>query len=249
MRYVKSLAKTIAPRFYERLSQFKQHYITHFATKSYAQEGEDILLARIFEGISATSKFYVDIGAHHPYRFSNTYLFYKRGWRGINVDAMPGIKKVFDTTRPRDITLECGIASKRDWGGADHFMTYYMFNEPALNGFAKELAHKYDTHPTHHLIATKTIPIYTLKEILDSNLPQGISIDFLSVDAEGLDFDILSSNDWEMYRPKIILAESYHRDMTTISTNPIYTLLQEQGYTLIAKTFNTLFFAQNTFLK
>ena len=58
---------------------------------SFSQEGEDLVLARIFEG--KKNGFYVDIGAHHPTRFSNTHYFYRRGWSGINIDAMPGSMK------------------------------------------------------------------------------------------------------------------------------------------------------------
>src|SRR5437016_1307579 len=75
---------------------------------SYAQEGEDLVLARILE-TNTSSGFFVDIGAHHPTRFSNTYYFYRRGWRGINVDALPGTASLFQRMRPRDVTVECGV--------------------------------------------------------------------------------------------------------------------------------------------
>lgn len=106
--FIKSVVKSLLPRaLYEALRDYKNLYITRYATKSYAQEGEDLLLRRIFE--HKHNGFYVDIGAHHPFRFSNTYLLYKRGWRGINVDAMPGSIKLFAKFRPRDVNLECGV--------------------------------------------------------------------------------------------------------------------------------------------
>ena len=54
--------------------------------------------------------FYVDVGAHHPKRFSNTYFFYKKGWYGINIDATPGIMENFKKMRKRDINLNIGIS-------------------------------------------------------------------------------------------------------------------------------------------
>jgi len=60
---------------------FKNTYLDGYALKSYSQEGEDMILRRIFERQS--TGFYVDVGAHHPKRFSNTYFFYKKGWSGI----------------------------------------------------------------------------------------------------------------------------------------------------------------------
>ncbi len=76
---------------------------------SYSQEGEDMVLRRLFE--QKTVGYYVDVGAHHPKRFSNTYYFYKRGWRGINIDAMPGSMKLFNKMRPRDINVEIPVSS------------------------------------------------------------------------------------------------------------------------------------------
>ena len=100
--------------------------------KSWSQEGEDLILARLFE--NNAKGFYVDVGAHHPKRFSNTYLFYKKGWTGINIDAMPGSMKSFNKLRKRDINIEKPVSDKKQ------ILTYYAFNESALNGFSKELS-------------------------------------------------------------------------------------------------------------
>ena len=105
---LKSILSSLLPRsLYDALRDFKNLYITRFATKSYSQEGEDLLLRRIFE--HQKNGFYVDVGAHHPFRFSNTYLLYKCGWRGINIDAMPGSMRLFRRFRARDINIECGV--------------------------------------------------------------------------------------------------------------------------------------------
>ncbi|HIB94217.1 MAG TPA: SAM-dependent methyltransferase, partial [Candidatus Lambdaproteobacteria bacterium] len=100
----------------------------------FSQEGEDVILRRIFE--DQKNGFYIDIGAHHPKRFSNTYYFYDRGWEGINIDATPGSMKIFQKFRPRDINLEIAISEK------EQQLTYFMFNEPALNSFSKSLSDK-----------------------------------------------------------------------------------------------------------
>lgn len=105
---MKSLLRAIIPAFiWDRLSLFKNLYITRFHHKSYSQEGEDMILSRIFG--DKKNGFYVDVGAHHPFRFSNTYLFYKRGWLGINIDAMPGSMRLFDRFRKNDINIESAI--------------------------------------------------------------------------------------------------------------------------------------------
>src|SRR5690554_6253894 len=97
------------PTLLRRWRSIRDRYLRDFSRKSYSQEGEDILLEKLFEG--KNDGFYVDVGAHHPRRFSNTYLLYRRGWRGINIDAMPGSMAEFRRLRGRDINLEIPISS------------------------------------------------------------------------------------------------------------------------------------------
>jgi hypothetical protein len=84
------------------LTLIKNNYFDGYAIKSYSQEGEDMILQRIFE--NQPCGFYVDVGAHHPKRFSNTYFFYKKGWRGINIEAMVGSRQLFNKMRPEILT-------------------------------------------------------------------------------------------------------------------------------------------------
>ena len=107
---------------------------TEYAQISFSQEGEDILLNRIFNFRPHGT--YVDIGAHHPRRFSNTYFFYRLGWTGINIDAAPDSMKAFESERSKDINLEVGI------GLEPGKLQFHIFKEPALSTFDKELAAK-----------------------------------------------------------------------------------------------------------
>ena len=206
---------------------------------SYAQHGEDILVKSHFE--MKKNGFFIDVGAHHPFRFSNTFIFYKRKWRGINIDAKPGTKKLFDFFRPRDINLELGVAS------VESNLTYYMFDEPALNGFAKELAQSRNskTKEGYHIIDSKDIPVYRLDKILDEHLPANTQIDFLSVDVEGLDLDVLSSNNWSKYRPTIVIAEDLDINLEKLDDSEIYRFLHSVNYSLVGKTLNSLIFKSN----
>lgn len=205
---------------------------------SYAQEGEDMVLARVFAELSVDQGFFVDIGAHHPTRYSNTYYFYRRGWRGINVDALPGTKRLFSRMRPRDITIECGVGSQPG------IMNYYAFNEPALNTFSEPEAQK-KNHPPYRIVETIQIPVTTLRQILDEYLPVDTSIDFMTIDAEGFDHEVIASNDWVKYRPRVVLVELLTTELRQLDAHPTAKLLQENGYRIIAKTFNTFFFVAN----
>jgi FkbM family methyltransferase len=203
---------------------------------SYSQEGEDMILRRVFEG--RRSGFYVDVGAHHPQRFSNTYFFYVRGWRGINIDAMPGSMDLFNQLRPNDINVEAAIAREKKE------LTFYLFDEPALNSFDERLSRARD-RSAYNIIGEKKLLTKTLAEALDTHLPAGQAIDFLSVDVEGLDLDVIESNDWKRYRPTCVLAECVDQSLEEVEKNELYRYLKGKRYDLIAKTTNTFIFKTN----
>lgn len=200
----------------------------------YSQDGEDLILDRMLE--RQADGFYVDVGAHHPVRFSNTYLFYRRGWRGINIDAEPGSMRSFKKLRSRDINVECGVAGR---GGV---MTYFRFNEPALNTFDEGEARLKDKEP-YKLIERVDVPVRRLDDLLDQYMPLGQNIDFMTVDVEGKDQEVLASNDWERFRPRYILAETLRTDMLHLAECPVVKLLASVGYKPVAKAYNTTFFA------
>ena len=232
---VKKTLKTILPKSaIEKLAKVKNNYFDSYALKSYSQEGEDMILRRLFE--KQKTGFYVDVGAHHPKRFSNTYFFYKLGWRGINIDAMPGSMTAFNRMRPRDINIEKPVSNKKQ------LLTYYAFNEPALNGFSKELSEERDGKGSYFVKFTKDIETSTLEEILDNNLPKVQSIDFLSIDVEGLDFNVLKSTNLEKYHPKVILVEILNSSLADIQVSKIYKFLTDAGYEFYAKAVNTVIF-------
>jgi FkbM family methyltransferase len=137
--------------------------------------------------------------------------------------------------RPRDKTIECGV------GVEQGVMTYFAFNEPALNTFSEVEAIK-KNHAPYHLINKTEMPIKTLAQILDSCVPNGTQIDFLTVDVEGLDYEVIASNDWERYRPTIVLVELLNTSIDDLSGNMTAQFLQQQGYRVFSRTYNTFFF-------
>lgn len=219
----------ISRRIRNRLERIYTATVGGYAVTAYSQEGEDLILIRLFNG--KADGFYVDVGAHHPERFSNTYLFYRSGWRGINIDAMPGSMRAFSRIRPRDINLEIAVSNEPTE------LTYHIFSEKALNTFDEEIA---EQRQKSHEIKEK-IPLRSrrLEELLDQYLPENQSIDFLSVDAEGFDLAVLQSNNWQRYRPTYVLAETFAGKDNLCAPNPISTYLAEQGYILVAHTMNT----------
>ena len=238
---LKKLIKIILPKsIKEKIIKIKNNYFDGYALKSYSQEGEDMILRRLFE--KQANGFYVDVGAHHPMRFSNTYFFYKKGWNGINIDAMPDSMIAFNKIRPKDINIEKPVSDKRQ------VLTYYAFNEPALNGFSKELTEeRTNADNNYHVIFEKDIETSTLEEILDTNLPKNQEIDFLSIDVEGLDFMVLMSNNFEKYKPKVILVEILGSSLKDINNNEISKYLKKHNYSIYAKAVNTVIFISDRF--
>jgi FkbM family methyltransferase len=201
--------------------------------RSFAQEGEDLILARIF-GEQAHG-IYVDVGAHHPRRFSNTHMLYRRGWHGVNIDATPGSMKLFRSQRPRDINLEVGVAATSD------VRDFYVFNEPALNTFDAERAKSLD-RPPYRIDAVRKVACQPLAEILRSHSIG--RIDLLTIDAEGYDDEVLSTLDWEASRPRVVLTEQFSRDLSALLESSTATRMQARGYRVIAKTFNSVFYVE-----
>jgi len=207
--------------------------------KSYSQDGEDMVMRALFEHLPKGYRgFFVDVGAHHPVRFSNTYHFYKKGWRGINIDATPGSMRPFGWVRRRDINLELGI------GPTPGSLTFFCFDEPALNTLSEEVALERASGGRYRIIEKVEVPVLPLREVLQKHMPPGTPIDFISVDVEGLDEMVLRSNDWQVFRPIFVLAEDTRFDPNEgkAQSSGVYAFLREQGYQLVAKTPRTLIF-------
>jgi len=235
--------RKITPKLIKNIIRYFWDCLTwdSFSKRSWSQEGEDLILIRLL-GPGKRTGFYVDVGAHHPKRFSNTYAFYRMGWHGINIDAMPGSMKLFDKQRPRDINLEFPIAKE------EKEITYFQFNEPALNGFSEELAISRDGLRSYRIVSTQKMQAYPLASILEKYMDINQGIDFMSIDVEGFDFEVLQSNDWSQYRPKVILIELLERSLNSIDQDPIYLFLKDKKYYLYSKTVNTAFFVSDEFL-
>jgi FkbM family methyltransferase len=206
-----------------------------FHNISFSQDGEDMVVSYLFH--DSSEGFYIDVGAHHPQRFSNTQYFYLRGWKGINIDAMPGSMKKFDLLRPNDINLEIPISDKSE------ILTYYEFDEPALNSFSLPLSQQRVRETNYKIVSEIQLQTQTLAEVLDKYLPSQQKIDLLSIDVEGLDYQVMISNNWDKYKPKVVLVEDLNlKSFEKIASSKTYLFLEEKGYTLCAKTMRTLIF-------
>jgi tetratricopeptide (TPR) repeat protein len=197
--------------------------------------GEDGVIWHLLRSIKGG--FYVDIGAHHPVRMSNTALLHNyNGWSGINVDADQRYIDEFNLLRPNDINICCGVGAQA--GKA----TMAIFADGAINSFDPKEIEKSQTKGGREVAELRELDILTLAYILDTHVPAGKTIDILNVDAEGWDTAILGSNNWTRYRPALILVEDHTMALTNVERSATYRLLRGQGYELFSQTLATSFY-------
>jgi len=205
-----------------------------FGKRSYAQSGEDII-ADVLLG-KKNKGYYVEVGAFHPKLFSNTYLFYKRGWSGVCVEPRPEVKEEFTKVRPRDRFVSMGVAEKKD------VLEYWEFDDAAANTFLPEQAERNIKEAGRKLKRKINAAVMPLKDILATSVPEEVKIDLLSVDVEGMDLEVLRSNDWKKYRPKVVIGEDLEFDFLNPKKSEVVKYLLGLGYRLAGVTPYSLVF-------
>lgn len=199
---------------------------------SFGQYAEDVMLATSL--LPRSRGFYVDVGAFHPWRGSNTYKLYLRGWSGLTIEPNPAAEAMFRRMRRRDTHLVMGVAAAED------ALTYYEFDDPKRNTFSKETADVYQAE-NDILIGQRTVPCRPLQAVLDEHAP-GRAIDLLSVDCEGFDLVALGSLDFARSRPAAVLVEDFEGFQARRqggAVSPIDALMRDKGYEFISQNLFT----------
>lgn len=165
---------------------------------SYAQNSEDVLLSRILKESSGT---YVDVGACHPIIDSVTYAFYERGWTGINIEPTLSMYDRLQKVRPRDTNLNLAIS--RENGNETFYECPSHLPLSTMNPTVAE-----EIRQSGGVLKERPIEVKNLATVLgEHNIS---AIDFLKVDVEGHEKEVLSGNDWNRFRPTVLVIESTH---------------------------------------
>lgn len=211
------------------LVHLKGVLVRGFSKKYFSQGGEDVVLQKIFA--NQNKGFYVDVGAYHPFHYSNTFLLYKRGWKGINIDPNPSGIALFKLHRRRDKNVNSGVALERE------DKRYYIFNHQSCNTFSEEQKEAILQRSFMKLIGTKSVPCVPLQDILDQHVPEKTPIDLLNVDVEGMNMQVLQTIDWSRAMPKVICIEDDDFDFNNSQHfgSEIFSFLSERSYQLHAK--------------
>lgn len=204
---------------------------TGHASVSFSQAAEDLILHKLFKG--KRGGFYVDIGAHHPVKFSNTHILHALlDWRGVNIDADPAAISAFQKARPADINIHAALSDEE--GPAS--MT--MYSNGAVNTLDDGMRKRRERRKSV-IVGECVVETRTLASVLDEYLPVDQSIDFFDVDVEGYDLRVLRSNDWNRYRPEYVLAEMHDCSMDELGKSELYRYMKSVGYRMISLLYVT----------
>lgn len=202
----------------------KPYFYRKFKT-SFSKSGEDIQLWQLLK--NKRNGTYVDVGGHHPIFGNNSYFFYLRGWRGIVVEPNPIFKPIYKKFRPNDYLVSEGVAE------FDGLLEYFEFESNLINTFSKNYISENNLGDS--VVNKWRIPVKKLSTLIEQSNLKSLQIDFLSIDVEGLELDVLKGNEWNKYRPKYILLES-HKTLSEDIDSEISKFLDYMEYELIGKS-------------
>jgi len=184
---------------------------------SYADSKEDLFILKNIK----KRGFYIDVGCHHPTRLNNCHLLYKKGWRGINIDINKSTIDLFNFARPEDININAAVSLKEQ-------EVNFFYDKPLslYNSLKKQKNLKFK----------KTIKSYKLDSLIKKTKYKDQPIDFLSVDVEGKDLEVLKSLNFNTYKPRYICVEIWGKEKNKsfkLRNDKIFKFLKEKNYSVV----------------
>tara|TARA_B110001450_G_scaffold152777_1_gene142551 strand:- start:40 stop:747 length:708 start_codon:yes stop_codon:yes gene_type:complete len=201
-----------------------------FPKKKYSIFGEDQFVNNYFKNKS--TGFYIDVGCYHPLDGNNTHLLHKRGWHGINLDINFYSIKLFDFFRKKDVNIHSGASNKKD-----KLAMYYRKEINMLNTLDEKIA-------KIHFIngyKKKNVQVNTLNFFITKHFKKSKKIDFLNIDTEGTELNVLKSLNFKRYKPQLICIEihnskkMYDTNYSYLKSNNVYKYLINKKYKIIWK--------------
>lgn len=215
------------------INLFRKIYYEKYSKKSYSISAVDLVIDRLFSNIK--KGIYVDIGCNHPIKYNNTYLLYKRGWDGINIDLDKKSIVQFNKLRKNDTNINTLVTSKDD----EEKLFYFYHERSAINTISKDLADSRTTKPKKVL----KLKGKTINTIIESTRYKNKKINLISIDIENYEYEALENFDFHKYKVDAIVAEItdikqknleiYKQNIDYILNSNLYKLLIKNNYKLI----------------
>jgi FkbM family methyltransferase len=209
---------------------------------SYSQCGEDLIVDFIFSARNPKNKFYVDIGAHHPSYLNNTFFFYKKGWRGVNVDPLSEGIALFNKRRREDVNVAAGLGARTE------DVTFYVMDPGTLSTFDEQVADSY-VKLGHKLKRREKVGFLSAGDLIRTyNIPSDIAL--LSIDIEGNEYQIVSDFVRAGLRPDVLVCETgcYSPVLPLAKKNQLLiSNIVQLDYILYADTFVNSIFVSKQF--
>lgn len=206
--------------------------------KSYSQCGEDLIINFLLESmLNIYDVTYLDIGSNDPVNLNNTFYFYKKGFSGVCIDPNPLFKDGYKQLRPRDTFLTAGVGPKKGR------VKFFEINPHTLSTFSEETARSYVEEDGHEIVKTYNVPVIVIDKIIKKYFKNSLP-NFLNIDIEGWDYEILQTLDFENWRPEVVCIETitYSTKNEQVKVKKLFNLFKEHDYFPYADTFiNTIF--------
>jgi hypothetical protein len=200
--------------------QLAKKWINRNVKLSFSEFGEDILIQSHFN--YKENGFFVDVGCNHPVTNSITFALYLKGWSGVNVDGNKDLVNECLRIRKKDISVNALVSNE------EKEVEYIRFSNDALNSINGDVIEEWNKSM---VIAKEKRSTVTLTNLLKSYFPNGKKIDLLSIDVEEHDFEVLSSLDFQLFPPQLIVIEMKNFRMS--EPHPIRNFLMEKNYEMI----------------
>jgi hypothetical protein len=203
---------------------------------SYSQFGEDLVVRTHFsENFDNSTGRFIDVGAFHPFKYSNTTLLHQLGWRGINIDCDPVKIACFQKLRPRDENICAAVAE------APRDMIWLEYPDAVTNRLADPLERNLLSTCDEKPLKVTPIRVTILTDIIEQSAFRGQHFHYLNVDCEGQDLSVLKGLDFSRYSPDLITVEA----LTKTARDEVTAFLVGLGYELTDMVHLTLFFSKH----
>ncbi len=238
-KYLYSKKANIFKFFYFYFQFLKAKFKPRLA---YSHWGIDLIITKLLN--SKNKGIYIDVGCHHPFLNNHSYLLYKSGWEGINIDIDYNSIDMFNFFRKSDVNIQTAVTDHK--GEVDLF---FYHNRAAKNTISKEFGSDAKEQ--------KKINSDTLNNIIENSKFKDSKVDFVSIDVEGNEMNVLNGFNLKKYKPKLILLEFilpnkkefYEKDINEITNSEVYNFLIKNEYKLINWNHDDLLFMRLDYCK